>query len=61
MDRVADTVKGTRAMKAVRLVVRICSALVVAFLAASLALAAAGCAVPFVERPAAEVVLVPVA
>lgn len=48
-------------MKTVRLVVRICSALVVAFLAASLALAAAGCAVPFVERPAAEVVLVPVA
>lgn len=38
-------------MKTVRLVVRICSALAVAFLAASLALAAAGCAVPYVERP----------
>ena len=61
MERVANPVEGTRAMKTVRLVVRICSALVVAFLAASLALAAAGCAVPFVERPAAEVVLVPVA
>lgn len=48
-------------MKTVRLVVRICSALAVAFLAASLALAASGCAVPFVERPTAEVILVPVA
>lgn len=61
MERVANPVEGTQAMRTVRLVVRICSALVVAFLAASLALAAAGCAVPFVERPAAEVVLVPVA
>ncbi len=48
-------------MRTVRLVVRICSALVVAFLAASLALAVAGCAVPYVERPSAEVILVPVA
>ena len=48
-------------MRTVRLVVRICSALAVAFLAASFALAAAGCAVPYVERPTAEVVLVPAA
>ena len=44
-----------------RLVMRVCSALVLALLAATLALAASGCAVPFVERPAAEVVIVPVA
>ena len=48
-------------MKTIRLVVRICSVLVVAFLAASIALAVAGCAVPYVERPTAEVVLVPAA
>ncbi len=61
MERVENPIEGNPAMKTVRLVVRICSALVVAFLAASLALAAAGCAVPYVERPSAEVVLVPVA
>jgi hypothetical protein len=48
-------------MKTIRLVVRICSALVLALVISSLVLAASGCAVPFVERPAAEVVLVPVA
>ena len=46
-------------MKTVRLVIRVCSALVLALVAATLALAAAGCTVPFVERPTAEVVLVP--
>lgn len=61
MERMEDPVQGTRPMKTVRLVVRICSALAVAFLAASLALALAGCTVPYVERPSAEVVLVPVA
>ena len=48
-------------MRTVRLVVRICSALVLALLAAALVLAASGCAVPFVERPSVEVALVPVA
>lgn len=48
-------------MKTIRLVIRICSALAIAFVAATIALAAAGCAVPFVERPSAEVVLVSVA
>ena len=48
-------------MKTIRLVIRICSALAIAFVAATIALAAAGCAVPYVERPAAKVVLVPVA
>ena len=61
MERMEDPVQGTPVMKTIRLVVRICSVLVVAFLAASIALAVAGCAVPYVERPAAEVVLVPVA
>lgn len=56
MERVANPVEGADAMKAVhlRLIVRICSALLVAFLAASLALAISGCAVPFVERPHVE-------
>ena len=40
-------------MRTVRLVVRICSALVLTFVAATIALAVAGCAVPFVERPVA--------
>ena len=48
-------------MRTVRLVVRICSALVLALVVSSLVLAASGCAVPFVERPSAEVALVPVA
>ena len=48
-------------MKTVRFVIRLCSALVVAFLAASVALALAGCAVSYVERPAAEVYIVPAA
>ena len=48
-------------MRTVRLVVRICSALVLALVVASLALAVSGCAVPFVERPSIEVALVPVA
>ncbi|MBQ3746075.1 MAG: hypothetical protein IJL06_02260 [Kiritimatiellae bacterium] len=48
-------------MRTVRLVIRICSALVLALVAATLVLAASGCAVPYVERPSAEVVLVPVA
>ena len=48
-------------MRTVRLVVRICSVLVLALLAATLVLAASGCAVSFVERPSAEVALVPVA
>ena len=61
MERMANPVEGSPGMRTVRLVVRICSALVLALVVASLALAAAGCAVPFVERPAAEVVLVPVA
>ena len=47
-------------MKTIRLVIRVCSALFLSLVLASLALAAAGCAVPFVERPSAEVVLVPV-
>ena len=38
-------------MKTIRLVVRICSTLVLTFVAATIVLAAAGCAVPFVERP----------
>ena len=61
MERMEDAVQGTRPMKTVRFVIRICSALVVAFLAASLVLASGGCAVPYVERPSAEVILVPVA
>lgn len=48
-------------MRTVRLVIRVCSALVLALVVSSLVLAASGCAVPFVERPSAEVVLVPVA
>ena len=48
-------------MRTVRLVIRVCAALVLALVVASLALAVSGCAVPFVERPSAEVVLVPVA
>lgn len=61
MERVANPVEGTRVMRTVRLVVRICSALVLALVVSSLVLAASGCAVPFVERPSAEVVLVPIA
>ena len=57
----ANPVEGSLGMRTVRLVVRICSALVLALLAATLVLAASGCAVPFVERPSAEVALVPVA
>jgi hypothetical protein len=41
--------------------VRIASLVIAAFLAASVALALAGCAAPYVERPSAEVILVPVA
>lgn len=41
--------------------VRIASLVVAAFLAASVALALAGCAVPYVEQPSAEDILVPVA
>ncbi len=48
-------------MKTIRLVIRVCSALVFALVVAFLAFAASGCAVPFVERPTAEVILVPVA
>ena len=48
-------------MRTVRLVVRICAALVLALVISSLILAASGCTVPFVERPSAEVALVPVA
>ena len=40
-------------MKTIRLVVRICSAFALALVAATIALAVAGCAVPFVERPVA--------
>ena len=40
-------------MKTIRFVVRICSALAIAFLMVTIALAVAGCAVPFVERPLA--------
>ncbi len=47
-------------MKTIHLVIRICSALLAAVLVATFALAVAGCAVPYVERPTAEVVLVPV-
>lgn len=56
MERVANPVEGADAMRAVhlRLIVRICSALLVAFLAAALALAISSCAVPFVERPHVE-------
>ena len=57
MECVEDTVQGSRLVKAVR----IASLVVAAFLAASVALALAGCAVPYVERPSAEVILVPVA
>ena len=61
MERMANPVEGADAMRAVhlRLIVRICSALLVAFLAASLALAISGCAVPFVERTSVEAALVP--
>ena len=48
-------------MKTVRFVARLGALFLIAFVAASVVLAAAGCAVPYVERPAAEVVLVPVA
>lgn len=56
MERMANPVEGADAMRAVhlRLIVRICSALLVAFLAAALALAISSCAVPFVERPHVE-------
>ena len=37
-------------MKTIRFVVRICSAFALALVAATIVLAAAGCAVPFVER-----------
>ena len=60
MERMANPVEGSLGMRTVRLVVRICAALVLALVAATLVLAASGCAVPFVERPSAEVVLVPV-
>ena len=61
MERMANPVEGSPGMRTVRLVVRICSALVLALVAATLVLAASGCAEPYVERPSAEVVLVPVA
>ena len=48
-------------MKTARILVRVAALVVAVFLAASVALALAGCAVPYVERPSAEVVLVPVA
>ena len=46
-------------MKTIRLVIRICSVLVLALVVSSLVLVTSGCVVPFVERPSAEVVLVP--
>ena len=61
MERVANPVEGTQAMRTVRLVIRICSALVVTLVAATIVLAAAGCAVPYVKRPAAEAYIVPTA
>ena len=61
MERVENSIEGKPVMKTIRLVIRVCSALIIALVVSSLVLAASGCAVPFVERPTAEVVLVPVA
>ena len=46
-------------MKTVRFVARLGSLFLIAFVIASVVLAAAGCAVPYVERPAATVYIVP--
>ena len=61
MERVENSIEGNPVMITIRLVVRICSALVLALVVSSLVLVTSGCVVPFVERPSAEVVLVPVA
>ena len=61
MERVEDAVQGTRPMKAVRFVARLGALFLLVFAAASAVLALSGCAVPYVERPAAEVYIVPAA
>ena len=61
MERMEDAVQGTRPMKTVRFVARLGALFLLALVAASVVLAAAGCAVPYVERPAAAVYIVPAA